>query len=56
MPAVLTPRASSAARSPGMREITQICGRRARIAERAAVGRAAAGGTALYLIMRDANG
>jgi len=34
MPAVLTPRASSAARSPGMREITQICGRRARIAER----------------------
>ena len=28
MPAVLTPRASSAARSPGMREITHICGSR----------------------------
>ena len=28
MPAVFTPRASSAARSPGMREITQICGSR----------------------------
>ena len=28
MPAVLTPRASSAARSPGMRETTQMCGSR----------------------------
>ena len=28
MAAVLTPCASSAARSPGMRETTQICGRR----------------------------